>query len=289
MDQLSILLPLDGSKAAESALEYVRLLKPVVSSVRVLSVVGGFTRVRIEETRREEQTRAYLNAVAERLTSDLCCPVDCRVRSGNPTEQILREAREAGTDLIVMAKAGWTNAAAESLGGVADKVVRGSPCPTLLVSPRSAVPERINLITVPIDGSEFALRALPLARRFADGLTSKIRLVRALPDQPAVEFDDGDFAIKEIQEAAESTALRDLETAKGLLNTTAPVEVALLHGPVLSTLAHDLKASPPDLLIVTSHGAGGFIPWALGSVTDRLMRLQLPVLVVRPRPNQAYP
>jgi nucleotide-binding universal stress UspA family protein len=36
-------------------------------------------------------------------------------------------------------------------------------------------------------------------------------------------------------------------------------------------------------VIMTSHGRGGFVRSALGSVTDRLLGGAAPVLVVRPR------
>jgi nucleotide-binding universal stress UspA family protein len=56
----------------------------------------------------------------------------------------------------------------------------------------------------------------------------------------------------------------------------------VLSGPPARALLTDLKENRPDLVIMTSHGRTGFIRWALGSVTDRVIRGDVPVLVLRP-------
>lgn len=282
MKDLNVLLPLDGSKAAESALEYVRALKPVIGSVRLLSIIDAPGPIQIEETRREELSAAYLHGIAADLLQDLECPVEWRIESGHSTEEITRAAGDTGIDLIVMASHGWTNASSESLGSVADKVVRGSACPVLLVSPRRAVPERIWQITCLVDGSELALGALPLTRRMAEGLHAQVQLLRVMPPPLDAVNESTDTVVEEIQDHLESCALGDLETAEDLLGTSIPVHCELLRGNVVEALQEELTASPPDLLVMTSHGAGGFMPWALGSVTERLMRVELPVLIIRP-------
>jgi nucleotide-binding universal stress UspA family protein len=77
-------------------------------------------------------------------------------------------------------------------------------------------------------------------------------------------------------------ASRYLQEAARELDTPRPVETAVLSGPPAHALLADLKENRPDLVIMTSHGHTGFIRWALGSVTDRLIRGPVPVLVLRP-------
>lgn len=59
------------------------------------------------------------------------------MRKGFPDEEILREARARHIDMIVIAALGQGGSAGHSLGSVAGKVLQGSPCPVLLVRPRS--------------------------------------------------------------------------------------------------------------------------------------------------------
>ena len=55
------------------------------------------------------------------------------VREGTPFYEIIRYAREADVDLIVMATHGHSGLAHVLLGSVTEKVVRKSPCPVLTV------------------------------------------------------------------------------------------------------------------------------------------------------------
>src|SRR5438309_2219119 len=58
---------------------------------------------------------------------------------------------------------------------------------------------------------------------------------------------------------------------------------AVLTGPPATELEEYIKAYSIDLVVMTSHGRGGLLRSALGSVTDRLIgESAAPVLVVRP-------
>jgi nucleotide-binding universal stress UspA family protein len=56
-----------------------------------------------------------------------------RLIEGEPSTEILRVAREAGCDLIVMGTHGWTGLRRLLMGSVAEDVVRKAPCPVLTV------------------------------------------------------------------------------------------------------------------------------------------------------------
>lgn len=55
------------------------------------------------------------------------------MRKGFPEEEILKEAREKNIDMIVIASLGKTGFSRHPIGGVAERVLKGSPCPVLLV------------------------------------------------------------------------------------------------------------------------------------------------------------
>ncbi len=54
------------------------------------------------------------------------------VRTGLPSEEILKEEEEKGIDLIVIASLGRTGLAKYLIGGVARNVLKGAKCPVLL-------------------------------------------------------------------------------------------------------------------------------------------------------------
>jgi nucleotide-binding universal stress UspA family protein len=79
------------------------------------------------------------------------------------------------------------------------------------------------------------------------------------------------------------------DSAKTYLKRTAAnlkqaeVKTDVLVGGAAWQLEDYVAANNIDVVIMTSHGRGGFVRTALGSVTDRLLGGAAPVLVVRPR------
>ena len=63
-------------------------------------------------------------------------PVDTVVRSGAPAREIIEAARQLNTDIIVISTHGHTGLKHVLLGSVAEHVIRGAPCPVLVVRER---------------------------------------------------------------------------------------------------------------------------------------------------------
>ncbi|MFW5905190.1 MAG: universal stress protein [bacterium] len=141
-----LVVPLDGSGTAEvalkPALELAEAFSARVTALQVvpaaveLTSVQGVRGVRLEgegHRRRIAEARSHLEAVAERLAG---APVDFRVvEHQSAAEGVIRTARELEADLIVMSSHGRGGLARVVLGSVADKVVRGSVLPVLVVRP----------------------------------------------------------------------------------------------------------------------------------------------------------
>jgi nucleotide-binding universal stress UspA family protein len=62
-----------------------------------------------------------------------------------------------------------------------------------------------------------------------------------------------------------------------------PITTTLLEGPVAETLLDYISKRNVDLVVMITHGRGGFSSLFLGSVADRVMRhAPVPVLLIRP-------
>ena len=283
LNDLTVLIPLDGSKQAEHALTFLTALKVLPGlSVRLLTVAESDNTVpAIEETYREEAAKDYLEDATSRTRAAFDLPIDCILRTGRAYEQILDEAGREDVNLLLMTTHGRSITDPGRLGSTADKVIRGANCPTLLVGPHASVPLQVERITVPLDGSALAAEALPIARSLAEHLGARLRLVRAV-QPPAVDIEEvGSFAA-DLVESEELTASLYLDEAKLELETSVPVETAVLIGPPSEALRMDVNENPPGFVVMTSHGHTGFIRWALGSVTERMLTGPVPVLVLRP-------
>lgn len=144
-----ILVPLDGSQAAEGALEPARRLaerdEARITLVHVLPpVIGGAYPYLTVPVRKEEDPEETGREAAHQELAPLAdelraggVPTEVEVEvSNHPALEILRRVRESDVDLVVMTTRGHGAAGRLLLGSVADKVVRGSEVPVLLRRPQ---------------------------------------------------------------------------------------------------------------------------------------------------------
>ena len=141
-----IVVPLDGSEVAKAALKPATqladgfgseliLVRVVPSPVELTSIYGvpGVELRGEGHHARMEEARSDLKAVAGRIKGP---KVDGRViESGGAAEGIVEAARELGADLIAMASHGREGLERAFLGSVADKVLRSTTRPVLIVRP----------------------------------------------------------------------------------------------------------------------------------------------------------
>ncbi len=142
-----ILVPLDGSELAEKALPHALMLADkgegqliLVRAVPLPDYLVTGAEVPLhgpldDETQRvwRGQAERYLEEVRARpeLVGRLA---GTRVVIGNAADEILDYALECGADLIVVCSHGRTGLRRFLLGSVAEKLVRHSPCPVMVVA-----------------------------------------------------------------------------------------------------------------------------------------------------------
>lgn len=137
----TILVALDGSDLAATAVDYAAMLAKGLGATLVLfSAVGGQERTALEAFATgeglalEDAADIYLARCAATVT-DLEIDVHHRI-SDNPAEAIVDFAADSGVSLIVMASHGRSGVSRWLLGSVADKVLQTSPVPVTIVPVR---------------------------------------------------------------------------------------------------------------------------------------------------------
>jgi nucleotide-binding universal stress UspA family protein len=183
-------------------------------------------------------------------------------------------------DLLVLATLGRNGLQRWLRGSVAESVTRRAPCPTLLV--RSDHPARPELarVLVPLDASREAETALDyLGSRFLPG-TLHLALVAASGLAPSRHYvpakGDARQAIVADLEAYLQRRAEELRRQGWSVETRA---VDARAGAAIVAAALDLKA---DMVVMATHARTGLARWALGSVTERVVREgPCPTLVVR--------
>jgi len=142
-----ILVPLDGSENAECIMEHVKAIATGcrVPDVVLLRVIEPFPAYYMdyrisEEFIRQSQdaakadAREYLTKMADKMTKE-GVSASTQVVEGKAADTILDFATKNGVDLIIMATHGRTGISRWALGSVADKVVRSSSAPVMVVAP----------------------------------------------------------------------------------------------------------------------------------------------------------
>lgn len=138
IDLEAILIPTDGSAAAEAAAEHgLRLAKHHSASVDVLNVIrSGGDLPGVDDPTRQAAEDA-VDRVAQ-MAEEIDIPVRTHVQTGRPTKSILRFIDTNGIDLVAMGTGDRSRVTRHLLGSVAETVVRESESPVLTT--REAVP-----------------------------------------------------------------------------------------------------------------------------------------------------
>lgn len=148
-------------------------------------------------------------------------------------------------------------------------------------------------IMVPTDCSGFDREAIRVALRIAGRSDAKVRLVRVLTTGAYFGAGDSrrDTPVTTVKKDRDS-ALTELYALAAECRRAADVDVtvALESGPVADALEGYANRNKTDLIVISSHGRGGFSRLTLGSVTDSLIRrTTIPVLVVKPPASYLNP
>jgi nucleotide-binding universal stress UspA family protein len=296
MNERVILVPLDGSELAEGALPLARALTEALGgTLRLISVIdtgpawpharASAASDRLLEAERTKAER-YLDERAAGLHA-AGHQVAVLLAQGEPVEQLLVAMAEPDVALVVMATHGRGGLQRWYLGSVADKLLHLAPCPVLLLTPDPAADRAgiaaLRRIAVPLDGSELAEAALPVAARLAAATGAALQLVRA---QPFVLSSTAPYPyvpeIGEVQEEIEQADEQYLRRQRERFSSLPNIETVLLRGPASGALLDFFKQEPPDLVVMTTHGRGGVKRLLLGSTADRVVRAGLPTLLLKP-------
>jgi nucleotide-binding universal stress UspA family protein len=142
-----ILAPLDGSKFSECSLDHVTavakgcqvpdvVLLHVLESYERYAGYTGISQEALGEIRKEfqAQTEDHMAKVADKLKKK-GVNAKTAIVEGKPADEILNYAEKNHVDLIIMSTHGNSGFTRWAFGSVADKVIRHSPVPVLVISP----------------------------------------------------------------------------------------------------------------------------------------------------------
>ena len=242
------------------------------------------------------RVRRHLKDVAKKYSIELRRE-NIHAIKGRPFEEICRLAQEIDIDLIVIATRGNTGLKHLVLGSTAERVVRYSPCPVLVVrgsdSKKKSAQQLATFrkILVPVDFSDCSMKGIGYAKALASEFKAKLILLHSIALQYYVASDeyaryDLPLLLEQIDEAA-TQQMRDLVQQTDWNGVEVETSIQIGHaGQQICAEASDHKA---DLIAISTHGRTGFEHVLLGSAAEYVVRhASCPVLVV-PSRERALP
>lgn len=311
-----VLVGLDGSPLAERALSFVEMLAAAgsaeVTLVRAvpppraeplvhenpnllpymvsMPVARPEAEVEVARNERHEAER-YLDGVAERL-GQKGVPVRTVVVEGDPARVLAEEADLRGVDLIALGTHGRSGIGRWVYGSIAEGVVARSAVPVYLARawPGARLADSGDHhapILVPLDGSERAESALPIASGLSLQLGAPLHLLQVIPPPDDVAVPqvgwgpDLSRSVVDGQEIAARNHLAELVRrlrSQGI-EATAGVEV----GAIAEEIVHEERERGVSLVVMATHAGSALRQALVGSTAlDVLRRGSASVVLLGP-------
>lgn len=198
---------------------------------------------------------------------------DLRVEFGSPYEVITRVAGELSADLIVIGPGKVQSLKEKVLGSTADRVIRMSSAPVLVVKSQSVEP--YQQVAVAIDFSPQSTAAAKEARKLApDARLALIHVADVPPtfEQAMLRVGTSQAEMEEYRSARIAKARHDLTVfAREAAGLGKPI-TRNLQGVPGPALVHLSRGSRVDLLALGPHGRSVVLQALLGSVTQHVLR-----------------
>jgi nucleotide-binding universal stress UspA family protein len=288
-----IMVPLDGSRLAESVLPMVTLLaRDLGAQIWLLHVVEERPPQAVHgepHLTSAAAAEAYLADVAARVGPGLA--VEIHVHSHqepNVAASIALHVVELRADMIAFCTHGPNDVRRVVAGSMGQQVGRRATIPVLLVRPQQRAPAQIGQLLVPLDGTPAAANALPVAATLARACGAGIRLVRVVPTVGTLTGDDAissrltPTATAATLDAEQEQAQTDLAAAvEQLAAAGIPARAEVRRGDPTRMLVEAAQTAT-DLIVIAGHGRTG-----LGAL--RVVRVAAGVVNKAPQAVQLVP
>jgi nucleotide-binding universal stress UspA family protein len=242
-----------------------------------------------------QNVEQHRNALAQRLSARVqrfspSVPVHCHVLPGPSATVLAAVADETAADLVVVGATRRGTLSRTILGTTAQRVLRGTRVPTLVVRDPFPIPVKRVLLTTDLSPLSAAVhtRGAELATRLfgeIEAMRSVLVVGYEVSTPPPLRTD-----LVHAAAAAEMRAFLDECDAPG-----RAIEARVRIGEASGEIVSEAADWPADLLILGTHGRSGTQRFLLGSVAEATVRsalcsvLVIPALAVGVDPDDEMP
>lgn len=263
-----ILVATDLTERSELAIQRaLQLQKQMGATLMLLHVIEPGLMGDLAARRRRD-AESFLHARVAELPEEVQSRCSCKVAVGDAFNVIVCEAQVQGAGLIVLGEPGKYRYADLFIGTTAERVVRTSPIPVLVV--KGTAEGHYRRVLVPFDLSEGAMRAF--ATSLAIAPSAEIRIVHAWwpPLATLAQRHDLPDAIRKENEEIRASIERVAKGAvAGSVTQGRPLNVDMIEDNPYAVLRRE--SGWPDLLTMGTHARSRLATGMLGNLARHML------------------
>lgn len=292
-----ILVPLDGSTMAESAIPAAALLAEKLGArVTLMHVVEKNAPSEVHgqsHLKNAEEAAVYLRELSQRIFPKSVA-VDCHVHTtevDNVARSIVEHADELNHDLVIMCSHGRGKALQLFLGSIAQKVIAMDSRPVLITHPNEtggAYKFSCRSILIPLDGDPDHAQALPVSQELAKACDASLHIAMVIPHLTSLS---GEMATtgrmlpgttsKMLELASQEAEEYSRELVEELLSRGFAASAHILRGDPAKTIMDAALQASVGLIVLATHGKTGMEAFWAGSVAHKLCGYRkVPILLI---------
>jgi nucleotide-binding universal stress UspA family protein len=236
--------------------------------------------------RRREKAESAMRTVVERVTDVGADEVDYLVDFQQASEGILEMSRSGDYDLIVLGPTGRGGFAGLLFGSTAEKVVRNTSIPAVVVPPAWEA-RSIDTILVPVDFSDFSLASVDFAARLRREHGSEIVMFHHYFVQTPFFSEPEEISDVIARRRAESDdSLREIAAESGLDDVEVLCEGTVVEETVARSTDQAIVDAASkvgaDAIVMGTRGHSALERLMIGATTFKVVRrAPVPVFLLR--------
>jgi nucleotide-binding universal stress UspA family protein len=291
-----ILLPLDGSQLAESAIPLANwFCQALHAKITLLHVIEKGAPTEIHGQRHiasKMEAEEYLTRIAHKWFAN-CQDVEQHVHEeevDRVANSIVQHSGELSPDLIILSAHGEGGVRDIVAGSIAQQVIALGEVPVLLLQPDKegevSVSE-IKKVLLPLDGEVDHETAFSAAIEMASLINASIHLVRVIPTLSTLSGEQavaGTFLPSTMNAYLEISEDEVVEYLKQKLEAAEKESVSataeLRRGDPAQEVVKSAEEFHADLILLGTHGKSGINAFWAGSTAPKIVaRTQIPILL----------
>lgn len=282
MKKLRILVPTDFSELSTNAFKHAAHLAELANGRITIfnSYKTGSPEKRKNDDPSSERNKKMYDLAAEHISPRYI--EKCESSLSEAVEAIVTKSKDY--DLVVMSSHGRTGFSRLMLGSVAEKVIRFSECPVLVVeNGQKFFPLESILLTT--DFSKNAYTAYPFARDLAKATGATIDLTYIL----SFDMTDPVTQLEAFKRTKEKQLTKEIDKYFSDIKDQVKTSVKLSRKSIHEELTNMIDKNKYNLAVMATLGRSGLEYLRLGSTTANVVRhVEIPVLVINPKSSKPW-